>query len=70
MSTTFTGMLNTGKYRNKSSCNVEKCFILDTISKQHIHINRAQVIHNKFMNSAHRHKTIYVNNKYATASNR
>ena len=64
MSTTFTGMLTTGKYRNKSSCIVEKCLILDNITKKNdTHINKAQLIHNKFMNSNHRHKTIYVKNK-------
>ncbi len=63
MSTTFTGMLTTGKYRNKSSCSVEKCLILDNITKKNdTHINKAQLIHNKFMNSNHRHKTIYVKN--------
>lgn len=63
MSTTFTGMLNTGKYRNKKSCSVERCFIIDNVTKKNdTHINKAEIIHNKFMNSNHRHRTIYVNN--------
>jgi hypothetical protein len=63
MSTTFTGMLTTGKFRNKTSCSIEKCFILDNNTKKNdTHINKAQLIHNKFMNSNHRHKTIYVKN--------
>lgn len=66
MSTTFTGMLTTGKYRNKSSCSVEKCLILDNVTKKNdTHINKAQLIHNKFMNSNHRHKTIYIKNNYS-----
>ena len=69
MSTTFTGMLNTGKYRNKSRCTVQKCLILDNNTKKNdTNINKAQLIHNKFMNSNHRHKTIYVtgNSTYIT----
>jgi hypothetical protein len=69
MSTTSTGMLNTGKYRNKSSCTLQKCLILDNNTKKNdTHINKAQLIHNNFMNSNHRHKTIYVtgNSTYIT----
>ena len=66
MSTTFTGMLHTGKFRNKKSCSVERCFIIDNVNKKNdTNINKAEIIHNKFMNSNHRHRTIYVNNNMA-----